>query len=116
MAVNKGLHPDEISPVTLKSCRYVLTKPLYNLFYVSLKVEIYLKTWKISLNAPIFKNGERIIVQFRLFQNLFHSKITLVHYYLDSVTYIKHTFIILYLGKFFMYNYCNWCLLKINYY
>jgi hypothetical protein len=57
--VNKGSGPDNISPVLLKNCAKVLSKPLHHLFNLSLSTRVFPDRWKISHLTPIHKNGSR---------------------------------------------------------
>ena len=57
--INKGPGPDGIPPSVLKSCSFVLSRPLHIIFNKSLASGIFPDFWKVSYLTPIFKSGNR---------------------------------------------------------
>ena len=57
--INKGPGPDGIPPSVLKSCSFVLSRPLHIIFNKSLASGIFPDFWKVSYLIPIFKSGNR---------------------------------------------------------
>lgn len=59
MDVNKGVGPDSISPIFLRSCADVLSKPLHIMFTKSIEECVYPDKWKIGRIIPIYKSGKK---------------------------------------------------------
>jgi hypothetical protein len=54
--------PDGIPPLVLKKCAFSLTFPLTLLFNISLQTGCFPTAWKISYITPIFKSGNKNVV------------------------------------------------------
>lgn len=55
----KAVGPDGISPSVLKFCAVALTKPLFQLFTLSIRSACIPNQWKSHLIVPIFKSGNK---------------------------------------------------------
>lgn len=51
--------PAGIPPLFLKMCRYIIAKPLYYLFNLSLSEGLFPEYWKKSFISPILKSGNK---------------------------------------------------------
>ena len=56
---DKSPGPDGIHPMLLRSCAYMLAKPLARIYNESLETGILPTEWKTAEIAPIFKKGNR---------------------------------------------------------
>ncbi|BES95313.1 WD repeat domain 59 [Nesidiocoris tenuis] len=57
--VSKGMGPDGVPPVLLRSCRESLTYPIFVLFRRSLESGVFPSSWKSAFITPIPKTSER---------------------------------------------------------
>ena len=55
---HKGPGPDNIHPLILKNCCFVLSKPLHIIFNTSLWAGVFPEFWKSSYVVPIHKSGD----------------------------------------------------------
>lgn len=58
-----GCGPDEISPLFVFNCRFILSPVLHNIFETSLKTGVFPEKWKCSYVNPIFKSGDRANIE-----------------------------------------------------
>lgn len=56
--INKGPGPDGLPPYLLKTCSFILARPLYFIFNHSLKCGEFPNFWKTSFITPILKSGD----------------------------------------------------------
>ena len=56
--INKGPGPDGLSPYLIKHCSFLLSRPLFHIFNLSLKNGIFPAYWKSSFITPILKSGD----------------------------------------------------------
>lgn len=61
--VSKGLGFDGIPPLFLKNCCFILGRPLWHIFNLSLGCGCFPALWKTSLVTPVFKAGDRVDVR-----------------------------------------------------
>ena len=54
--------PDEVPNIILKKCIFSITKPLHALFNKSLSSGIFPEKWKSSYVTPLYKSGERHVI------------------------------------------------------
>lgn len=59
---NKAMGIDGIGPKILKSCASAICIPLHHLFCLSLSSGIIPSQWKMHLITPVFKSGDRSII------------------------------------------------------
>lgn len=55
--------PDDISPIFVYNCRFILSSVLCNIFNLSLQRGIFPHEWKKSYITPIFKSGNRSLIE-----------------------------------------------------
>ncbi|XP_050531542.1 uncharacterized protein LOC126900110 [Daktulosphaira vitifoliae] len=55
--------PDKLPPIVLSKCCYALARPIHILFNMSLSNGIFPQLWKSSFVIPIFKSGNRNLIQ-----------------------------------------------------
>lgn len=56
---HKGPGPDNVHPLFLKNCPFILARPLHLIFNKSLKSGSFPKFWKTSFVVPIHKSGDK---------------------------------------------------------
>lgn len=54
-----GVDPDGVPPIILKECKTIITKPLHELFNLSLSSGTFPAYWKKSYIVPIFESGDK---------------------------------------------------------
>lgn len=62
ISYNTAIGPDKISPLFLKKCAFILTPAITSLFNKSLLSGIFPEQWKSSYITPIFKKGNRCLI------------------------------------------------------
>ena len=60
---NKATGPDNIGPKILKQCDTSITQPIHYLFNLTLSYSMISKEWKIHQIVPVFKSGDKSLVQ-----------------------------------------------------
>nr|CAI5870437.1 unnamed protein product [Callosobruchus analis] len=55
--------PDNIPSLLVKDCIYVFAKPLLSIFNLSVTTNTFPDTWKLSRVCPVFKSGNRSIIE-----------------------------------------------------
>ena len=56
--INKGPGPDGIPPLLIRQCSFILARPLFSIFNLSLNSGIFPAFWKTSFITPILKSGD----------------------------------------------------------
>lgn len=59
---NKGPGPDGVPSALLKNCPFVMSRTLFIIFNESLRVGTFPECWKSSFVTPIFKSGDRTLI------------------------------------------------------
>lgn len=57
--ITKGPGPDGLPPSLIKHCSFLLSRPLFHIFNLSLKSGTFPAFWKVSFVTPILKSGDR---------------------------------------------------------
>ena len=63
LGTSKAVCINGISPLILKECASVLSKPLHYLFSVCLEYSIIPKEWKSHIVTPVYKSGDKGLIK-----------------------------------------------------
>ena len=85
---NKATGPDNIGPKILKQCATFITQPIHYLFNLILSYSMIPKEWKTHQIVPVFKSGDKSLVQnyrpisllcniFKILEHIINNKIIL---------------------------------------